>query len=68
MPLYPLPAIVAIVGWGAIFLSTGSTEVRGVHVDLRLAALALMAMGTGVFLVRAKVQREWPFATTDELR
>lgn len=70
MPLYPLPVIIVILGWIAIFLSTGSirSEWLGIEVPYPLAGIAMLALGTVVFLVRAKVQREWPFATTDEHR
>jgi amino acid transporter len=61
MPWYPLPALLVIVAWLAVFASTGSVEVRGARIDLRLAGVTLTALGALVFLLRARVQREWPF-------
>jgi len=52
MPLYPLPAVLAIGLWLAAFFSTGWTA---------LAGLGVMAVGTLVFLVRAAAAQEWPF-------
>ena len=54
MWLYPLPAILAFLMWGAIFLSTGK--------NFALAGVGVLAAGTIVFLVRAKAKREWPFS------
>jgi amino acid transporter len=53
MWLFPLPALLAIVGWAAIFLSTGRNQA--------FSALGVMMLGLVVFLWRARVQREWPF-------
>jgi len=53
MWLYPVPAILAIALWLAVFLSTGRVA---------LAGLGVMAAGTVVFLARAAAAREWPFA------
>jgi len=75
MPLYPLPVLLVIAGWIGIFLSTGNikSEWLGIEIPYPLAGTAFLALGAVVFLVRAKVQREWPFAnarleTTDEHR
>ena len=57
MWLYPLPAFLAIVFWGMVFLSTGAMFVAG--------ALTTIAAGTIAFLLRAKYTREWPFASGD---
>ena len=56
MWFYPLPAILAFVFWGFVFLSTGSTFVIG--------ALASLAIGSAVFFIRAKVIGDWPFQTS----
>ena len=55
MPLYPLPAAIALLGWIYIALSSG----------LRYVAIAvgMVAIGTGLYLIKAKFEREWPFAT-----
>ena len=56
MWLYPLPALVAIVGWAAIFVSTGRR--------FAMAGLGVMLAGAVVFLTRARILGEWPFAET----
>jgi amino acid transporter len=53
MWLYPLPVVAAIVGWTAIFVSTGERPM--------IAATAAACAGILVYLVRAKWLREWPF-------
>ncbi len=53
MPLYPLPAILAALIWGAIFLSTGERFVFGGSVAILLGII--------VFFVRARVAHSWPF-------
>jgi len=53
MWFYPLPVIVAILGWIGIFLATGRTPV--------LASLAAMTIGILVYLGRARYERRWPF-------
>jgi len=56
MPLYPVPAAVALVGWIYIALSNGLTYV--------LVALACVIAGTGLYLAKARYEQEWPFATS----
>ncbi len=53
MWLYPLPVAIAIIGWTAIFISTGSGPM--------LAAAAAASVGILVYLVRANWRHEWPF-------
>jgi fructoselysine transporter len=53
MWLYPLPVIVAIVGWIGIFVSTGRKPM--------LASLAAAGAGILVYLGRALWSRQWPF-------
>jgi fructoselysine transporter len=53
MWLYPIPVVIAIIGWVGIFLETGRTPV--------LASLAAMTMGILVYLGRARYERQWPF-------
>jgi len=55
MPLYPIPALLAFVAWGAIFLSTGRVFIVG--------GIAAISLGIIVFFVRARLKRSWPFAT-----
>ena len=54
MWLYPLPAILAFLMWGVIFLSTGK--------NFALAGVGVMAAGLVVFLARSKAKKEWPFS------
>lgn len=53
MWLYPLPAVVALIGWIAIFGLSG-----GVYI---LGALLTMLTGAIAFLIRARVTATWPF-------
>jgi amino acid transporter len=56
MPLYPLPALIALLGWIYIVASSG----------LRYIAFAagLLALGVAMYLVRARQRAQWPFAET----
>jgi len=53
MPLYPLPAIVALAGWLLAFAYTGPTAI--------LLGIGWLAIGAVVFLATAKTKRWWPF-------
>ena len=53
MWLYPVPAVIAILGWAAIFVSTGT--------QLMLGALLFTLVGVIVYLVRARTLKQWPF-------
>lgn len=53
MWLYPVPVLIAIAGWAAIYISTGRTPI--------LASLAAMTAGILIYLVRARNLRQWPF-------
>jgi fructoselysine transporter len=52
MWLYPLPALLTIVGWLWLFSRTGSAIWWGVLV---------IVLGLIVFLVQARIRKEWPF-------
>jgi len=52
MWLYPLPALLAIAGWAWLFSRTGQAVWWG---------LLVIILGAGVFLIRARLQSEWPF-------
>jgi len=58
MWLYPLPIVVAIIGWLGIFVSTGRTPM--------LASLAAATLGILVYLMRARWARNWPFEESAE--
>ena len=55
MPLYPLPALIAMLGWIYIAASSG----------LRYVAIGLgtVAAGFAIYLIKAKRGQEWPFET-----
>ena len=58
MPLYPLPAIVALAGWVYIVVSSNPR-----HIAIGL----VMAMaGVILYLLRARQGREWPFNSNAE--
>jgi len=54
MPLYPLPALIALAGWTYIVVSSGARYIA-------VTGLFLLA-GIAVFLLRARKQSAWPFA------
>ncbi|HXN22426.1 MAG TPA: APC family permease [Candidatus Dormibacteraeota bacterium] len=53
MWVYPLPAVLTIVGWVFLFTRTGKAALWG---------LAVIFLGVLVYLVRARIRGEWPFA------
>jgi amino acid transporter len=53
MWLYPVPAVIAIFLWISIMLSTGTW--------FALSGVGMMLLGIVVFMVRAKILRQWPF-------
>jgi amino acid transporter len=58
MWLYPIPVIIAFVGWLFVLLASGPKFI--------LLALALLAAGMGTYFWRAKSSGEWPFETKPE--
>jgi amino acid transporter len=54
LPLFPLPALVALVAWLFLFWSSGAIAM--------LFGVITLAIGAAIFLVRARVARAWPFA------
>jgi len=55
MWLYPLPAVLTMIGWAWLFWQTGATRKWG---------LAEIGLGILAFLVRAREMRQWPFASS----
>lgn len=51
--LYPLPSLVALVGWVYIFWSSGASAI--------LWALAWIVLGVVVYLIWAYYEKVWPF-------
>lgn len=54
MPLYPIPALVALAGWIFILLESGRVYI--------LSGLALVVFGIAAYLWRARLNMEWPWA------
>jgi amino acid transporter len=55
MPLYPLPVVIAFIGWLLILASSG---VRNI-----LLALAITLAGIAAFLYKSRQEQSWPFET-----
>jgi len=53
MPLYPLPALLAIIFWLFIFCSTG--------IKMMLSGIAVILIGAIVYFIIAKKKQQWPF-------
>jgi fructoselysine transporter len=53
MWLFPIPAVLAIILWLALFIATGQRMLFGV---------VAIAAGVVVFLIRSKGLKQWPFA------
>ena len=53
MRLYPLPVVLAILGWLFVLLESGAAYIA--------AGMALVLFGVGAYLLRARHLREWPF-------
>ena len=53
MWLYPLPALLGIIIWVFIFFSSDTPFILG--------ALGVIALGTIVYLIKARTEQEWPF-------
>lgn len=54
MPLFPLPALIALAGWVLAFVSTGTSAI--------LLGVLWLAAGIAVYAFMASRQRAWPFA------
>ncbi|RYE08960.1 MAG: amino acid permease, partial [Sphingobacteriaceae bacterium] len=58
MPLFPLPIYLAILLWFGILISTGTKMVLG--------GLLTISIGTAVYFIKAKINKEWPFGLLGE--
>ncbi len=54
MPFYPVPALVALIGWALAFVSAGAGAIA--------LGVGWLAAGVLVFLLAARRHRWWPFA------
>jgi fructoselysine transporter len=59
MPFYPLPVILAIIMWLFVFIST-SLSMAG-------AGILVIILGAIVYLLKAKLNKEWPFEISNNL-
>ena len=55
MPLYPLPAVIAFMGWLLILISSGVNNI--------LSAFAITLAGVVAFLYKSRQEQAWPFET-----
>ena len=55
MPLFPVPALIALAGWIFILVPSGWAYV--------FWAFVLMLVGSGGYLLLARQKREWPYET-----
>ncbi len=53
MPLFPLPILLVVAAWLAIFVATGPQQMA--------AAAGMISLGIVVYLVKARAKQEWPF-------
>lgn len=53
MPLFPIPALIALTGWAYIVVSSGW--------KYSLIALLLLSLGVAGFLLHSRKVQEWPF-------
>jgi len=58
--LYPVPLVVAFVGWLFIFSTTGA--------DVMLFGLGVLALGVLCFLVWSARLQQWPFTASSSIR
>lgn len=57
MPLYPIPVVIAFVGWLFILISSGLKNIS--------LALATLLVGVAAFLYKSHQEQGWPFETYD---
>jgi 4-amino-4-deoxy-L-arabinose transferase-like glycosyltransferase len=58
MWLYPLPALVALIGW--IYVATAPEQRENIG-----TALILLLLGIGAYFLWARTTKVWPFAPTE---
>lgn len=55
MPFFPVPVYIAILLWAGVLWSTG--------IFMVCSGLVVIALGIIAYLVKARVQKEWPFSS-----
>jgi fructoselysine transporter len=58
MWFYPLPAVITIFGWLALFVSTGWKFVTG--------GIVVISLGVVTYMIQARYRRLWPFEAAGE--
>ena len=58
MPLFPFPAIVALLGWMYIVASSNPTHIA--------IGFVMAAVGVAIYLLQARRANEWPFESHEE--
>jgi hypothetical protein len=53
MPLYPLPAVISLIGWIYIVVSSGLRDIT--------IGLGMAFAGFTVYIIKARHGSEWPF-------
>jgi hypothetical protein len=56
MPLFPLPALIALAGW--IYITVTS---KPAHIAI---GVVMFSAGTAVYLIQARRRSQWPFQRT----
>jgi amino acid transporter len=51
--LYPVPSLVALGGWGYVYVSSGHTPI--------VFSIVVLAAGVVAFLIWARAEQQWPF-------
>jgi amino acid transporter len=57
MTLYPIPAIIALLGWGYAYVAT----IQRLGWKLVWMSVGWVMLGAGAFLIWARVEKTWPF-------
>jgi amino acid transporter len=57
MWLYPVPILIALVGWTSVVVASG--------LEYFVVGLVLLLLGVGAYLWRAKRSAEWPFEVSE---
>jgi fructoselysine transporter len=67
MWLYPIPAIIALIGWATIYFTADEYADKFSAPGLRPIewSLGWVALGVIAFLIWAKVEKTWPFGPKD---
>ena len=60
MWLYPLPALIALVGWGFLYATSGKVTI--------LYSLVVLGLGMASYFGWAKLTKRWPFETASAER